>query len=88
MPQRHLQRKDNLFKFYYEELNRTELFSFSMCIFYAVITALITLDRVSLKKRVVDAPEILTVIEEVPNLKELLNSFYYCQYGNFFKVCI
>lgn len=62
-----------------------ELFPFSSCIFYAVITSMIALDRVSLKKRVVDAPEILTVIEEVPHLAPLLNSLYNCSYSEFFQ---
>lgn len=65
---------------------RPELFPFPTCIFYAVITAMVSLDRVSLKKRVVDAPEILTVIEQIPNLKCFLNSLYDCNYGEFFKV--
>ncbi|GMH39437.1 hypothetical protein BSKO_07335 [Bryopsis sp. KO-2023] len=62
-----------------------ELFPFSSCIFYAVVTSMIALDRVSLKKRVVDAPEILTVIEEVPHLAPLLNSLYNCSYSEFFQ---
>lgn len=65
---------------------RPELFPFSSCIMYAVVMAMVALDRVSLKKRVVDAPEILTVIEEVPNLSSFLNSLYYCRYSEFFQV--
>lgn len=67
---------------------RPELFPFSSCVFYAVVTSLVALDRVSLKKRVVDAPEILTVIEDVPNLAPLLNSLYMCSYSEFFQVCM
>jgi len=70
-----------------EYVSRPELFPFSQCIFYAVITSMVSLDRVSLKTKVVDAPEILVVIEQIPNLKELLNSLYDCDYGKFFKVC-
>lgn len=69
-------------------LCRPELFPFSSCVFYAVVTALVALDRVSLKKRVVDAPEILTVIEDVPNLAPFLNSLYKCSYSEFFQVCV
>ena len=57
--------------------------SYETLIFY---TSVITLDRVDLKKRVVDAPEILTVIDSIPNLTSFLNSLYMCQYGAFFKV--
>ncbi len=44
-----------------------------------------TLDRVSLKSKVVDAPEILTVIESIPHLSTYLNALYKCQYADFFK---
>ena len=60
--------------------------SYESLIFYSVVTSVITLDRVNLKKRVVDAPEILTVIDSIPNLTSFLNSLYMCQYGSFFKV--
>ena len=60
--------------------------SYETLIFYSVVTSVITLDRVDLKKRVVDAPEILTVIDSIPNLTSFLNSLYNCQYGSFFKV--
>lgn len=63
----------------------TELMSYENLIFYSVVTSVITLDRVNLKKRVVDAPEILTVIDSIPNLTSFLNSLYMCQYGSFFK---
>lgn len=62
--------------------------SYEMLIFYSVVTSVITLERVDLKKRVVDAPEILTVIDSIPNLTSFLNSLYMCQYGAFFKVSV
>ena len=62
--------------------------SYETLIFYSVVTSVITLDRVNLKKKVVDAPEILTVIDSIPNLTSLLNSLYECQYGSFFKVWV
>jgi 26S proteasome regulatory subunit N7 len=43
-----------------------------------VVTALVTLDRVSLKEQVVDAPEILTVIDTVPHLKNYLTALFEC----------
>ena len=59
--------------------------SYETLIFYSVVTSVITLDRVDLRKRVVDAPEILTVIDSIPNLTSFLNSLYGCQYGSFFQ---
>ncbi|KAM3700331.1 hypothetical protein ACJW31_05G090600 [Castanea mollissima] len=40
--------------------------------------------RVLPAPRVVDAPEILTIIEKIPYLSEFLNSLYECQYKSFF----
>ncbi|GAV68017.1 PCI domain-containing protein/RPN7 domain-containing protein [Cephalotus follicularis] len=62
-----------------------ELFPYDTFIFYTVLTSIITLDRVSLKQKVVDAPEILTVIGKIPYLSEFLNSLYDCQYKLFFS---
>ncbi|KAJ3675464.1 hypothetical protein LUZ60_004506 [Juncus effusus] len=61
-----------------------ELFTYDTFIFYTVLTSIISLDRVSLKQKVVDAPEILAVIGKVPHLSEFLNSLYNCQYKSFF----
>jgi 26S proteasome regulatory subunit N7 len=62
-----------------------ELFSYQTFVFYTVVTAIISLDRVTLKTKVVDAPEILTVIDGIPGLSQFLNSLYNCEYLNFFK---
>jgi 26S proteasome regulatory subunit N7 len=51
-----------------------------------VVTSVISLERTALRKRVVDAPEILTVIGQIPHLAEFLNSLYNCQYKQFFQV--
>lgn len=65
---------------------RSELFSYTSCVSYAVLTSLISLDRVALKKRVVDSPEIRSVIGHVPELETCLNSLYDCKYKEFFRV--
>lgn len=65
---------------------RSELFSYTSCVSYAVLTSLISLDRVALKKQVVDSPEIRSVIGHVPELETCLNSLYDCKYKEFFKV--
>uniref|UniRef100_A0A0C9S491 26S proteasome regulatory subunit RPN7 n=1 Tax=Wollemia nobilis TaxID=56998 RepID=A0A0C9S491_9CONI len=61
-----------------------ELFAYDTFIFYTVLTSIISLDRVSLKQKVVDAPEILTVISKIPHLSDFLNSLYGCEYKSFF----
>ena len=67
-------------------ISRSELFSYERCIFYTVVTALITLERTELKSKVVDAPEILTVIDSIPHLSPFLNALYGCNYRTFFQV--
>eukprot|EP00245_Coleochaete_scutata_P006944 TRINITY_DN217_c0_g1_i1.p1 TRINITY_DN217_c0_g1~~TRINITY_DN217_c0_g1_i1.p1 ORF type:complete len:387 (+),score=111.59 TRINITY_DN217_c0_g1_i1:127-1287(+) len=61
-----------------------ELFSYNTFVLYTVLVSIISLDRPSLSKKVVDAPEILTIIGEIPHLADFLNSLYGCQYKKFF----
>jgi len=62
-----------------------KLFSYNTFVFYAVISSLVSLDRVTLKEKVIKSPEILQVINEMPVLKSILFSLYNCQYNDFFK---
>jgi len=62
----------------------TELLSYNTFIYYTVLSAMVGLDRVALREQVVNAPEVLTVIHEVPHLDDFLNSFYKCVYSKFF----
>jgi 26S proteasome regulatory subunit N7 len=61
-----------------------ELLEYQTYIFYTVLMAVVSLDRVTLKDQVINAPEILAVIENVPSLSSLMNSLYNCQYAPFF----
>jgi len=65
--------------------NSTELFNYNDFIFYTVVVSLVSLDRVTLREKVIDAPEILTVILEIPDLSDLLNSLYNSNYEQYFK---
>lgn len=65
---------------------RSELFDYTAVVSYAVVCGLVSLDRVSLKKRVVDSPEIRSVIGHVPALESCLNAMYDCNYKEFFRV--
>eukprot|EP01121_Diplochlamys_sp_Union-15-3_P010517 TRINITY_DN2958_c0_g1_i2.p1 TRINITY_DN2958_c0_g1~~TRINITY_DN2958_c0_g1_i2.p1 ORF type:complete len:384 (-),score=51.73 TRINITY_DN2958_c0_g1_i2:57-1208(-) len=62
-----------------------ELFSYQTFILYTVITSILTLDRVSLREKCIDSPEIKTIIHELPDLRSLLHSFYNSEYASFFK---
>lgn len=58
----------------------TELLPYNQFILYAVTASVVALPRADLKKKVIDAPEILQVIDEIPHLKGLVNGLYDCQY--------
>ena len=66
----------------------TEIFDYTSLVFYAVITSLVSLDRVTLKKKVVDSPEVRSVIGKVPHLEELVHSLYDCKYGGYLKAML
>lgn len=70
----------------YSPTPRSELFDYSRCITYAVLTAVVALDRPGLKDKVVECPEVLAVIGAVPHLSPFLQSLYDCKYAGFFKV--
>ncbi|XP_072950188.1 26S proteasome non-ATPase regulatory subunit 6-like isoform X2 [Typha angustifolia] len=85
MSTRNFKRAANLFLDSISTFTTYELFPYDTFIFYTVLASIISLDRVSVKKKVVDAPEILAVIGKVPHLSEFLNSLYNCQYNSFFS---
>ena len=61
----------------------TELFDYKQYVFYTVLTNMVTLDRVNLKKKVVDNSDVASCINETPHLQEFLESFYYGRYKEF-----
>jgi len=64
--------------------NSPEVVSFNDLIFYTVVTAMVSLERADIRKKVIHSPDILTVIKELPDVKNFLDSFYKCDYKQFF----
>uniref|UniRef100_A0A6B2L6T1 PCI domain-containing protein n=1 Tax=Arcella intermedia TaxID=1963864 RepID=A0A6B2L6T1_9EUKA len=62
-----------------------ELFSYQQNVFYTVLTSIVSLDRVPLKEKVVDSPDVNTVIKSIPHLNDFLRSFYNSEYSLFFS---
>lgn len=60
--------------------NCPEVMSYETLVFYAVITAIISLDRRTLKKKVLDSSEALVSLMKQPDTKNYLESFYNCKY--------
>lgn len=61
-----------------------ELCSYNTFVFYTVITSMISLTRVQFKEKIIDSPDILAVIDEIPYLKTLCNALYEFDYKGFF----
>lgn len=63
----------------------TELMSFKQCVFYTVALAVVALDRSAVKSSVVENPEILSVIDTLPNLRQFVESLYHSRYDGYFE---
>ena len=62
-----------------------ELFDFKTFVFYTAITNIITVDRKTLKERIIDNSDVLSCINDIPHLQTFLNSFYDGEYSKFFE---
>lgn len=62
----------------------TELMDYKDFVKYAVLAAALTLKRPDFKKKVINAPEILEVINDIPVIGDFSNSLYNCEYNKFF----
>lgn len=67
----------------------TELITFHDFVGLTVLSNLLRLGwegkRAELRKKIIDSPEVLQVIDDMPQLKLLVNSLYNAEYGAFFK---
>eukprot|EP00735_Rhodelphis_limneticus_P007163 TRINITY_DN1966_c0_g1::TRINITY_DN1966_c0_g1_i1::g.22933::m.22933 TRINITY_DN1966_c0_g1::TRINITY_DN1966_c0_g1_i1::g.22933 ORF type:complete len:401 (+),score=100.62,sp/Q93Y35/PSMD6_ARATH/48.02/5e-121,RPN7/PF10602.4/1.3e-53,PCI/PF01399.22/1.6e+03,PCI/PF01399.22/1.1e+03,PCI/PF01399.22/1.5e-16,FeoC/PF09012.5/1.2e+04,FeoC/PF09012.5/0.071 TRINITY_DN1966_c0_g1_i1:182-1204(+) len=61
----------------------TEVASYNTIVFYGVVTAMTSFKRPELKTKVVNSPEVLAALHEVPNLQPYLQSLYSCNYKQF-----
>jgi 26S proteasome regulatory subunit N7 len=63
----------------------TELIPYNDFVSLSVIANALTLNRVDLKKKVINAPEVNQVLPDVPALGELIKNLYNCRYDKFFS---
>lgn len=85
MRTRNLKKATDLFVDTLSTFTSTELFTYSQFVSYTVVLAVLTLHRVQLKSKVLNAPEVLAAIDEVPHLRDFLHSFYNSNYALFFQ---
>jgi len=62
----------------------TELLSYNDFVSLTMIAGALTLKRPDLKKKIIMAPEVISVIGELPILSELVHALYDCHYNKLF----
>ena len=62
-----------------------ELFDFKTFVFYTAVINIISVDRKTLKEKIIDNSDVLSCINDIPQLQKFLNTFYDGQYAEFFK---
>lgn len=68
--------------------NDKELLTFEEFIKYTIITSLVSLDRATIRAKLISAPEVLSVIEKMPVMKQFMESLYNCRYHQFFQAFV
>ena len=62
-----------------------ELFDFKTFVFYTSVINIISVDRKTLKEKIIDNSDVLSCINDIPHLQAFLNTFYDGKYAQFFK---
>lgn len=65
-----------------------EICTYNQFMFYALLTAIMTLTRNDLKKKIVTNPQVISVIRDVPDMQQLLHSIYDCEYSSFLQTLL
>ncbi|GAA5962389.1 hypothetical protein JCM21900_005103, partial [Sporobolomyces salmonicolor] len=63
----------------------TELIEYDEFVTLCVLAGVFALERKDIKNKIIDAPEVIAVIPNVPSLKDFYDSLYKCDYATFFR---
>jgi len=63
----------------------TEIMSYEEFITLCIISGVLTLERTEYKKKIINSPEVIGLLPQLPHLKVYSNSLYNCEYATFFK---
>lgn len=66
----------------------TELCTYKDFVVYTIISNLLHLPRTELKEKIIDGPEILTLVGEIPIVSKLVNSLYDCDYKGYLHAMV
>jgi len=61
-----------------------QFMDYTQFVHYTIICSIVSLDRVSMRKKVLNAPEVLEVVSDFPVYETYMNSLYNCQYSSLF----
>jgi len=73
----------NLFLNVMPTFTATELVDFKDFVFYTVILTMVSLDRPTMREKLVSSPEVLSTIKDTPHLQPFMESFFQCKYKPF-----
>eukprot|EP01066_Platyproteum_vivax_P016398 Platyproteum_vivax@DN7108_c0_g1_i3.p2 len=73
----------NLFLGAVATFTSSELMPFEEFIFLTVVLSLVALDRPTVRSKVLHAPEVLQVVQDLPDVKMFMESLYNCRYNQF-----
>ncbi|KAF8489864.1 hypothetical protein JB92DRAFT_3011856 [Gautieria morchelliformis] len=62
----------------------TELLPYDKIVLYAVVAGTLSLGRVEMKKKILQSPEVNSVLHEIKDLSDFTKSLYECHYHKFF----
>ena len=65
-----------------------ELMDYKTFVFYTALCNIISVDRNTLKNKVIDNSDVVACINDIPYLQEFLDSFYEGRYNDFFQIFV
>jgi len=65
-----------------------EICTYNEFMLYALLTSVLHLSRTDLKKKVINNPQVISVIKEIPHMQQFVNSLYDCEYCAFFQTLL
>lgn len=66
----------------------SEIFNYEQLVKYVIVSSVLSLDRSTIKEKLIESPEIIQIIDKLPTFKSFLSSFYECRYNEFFRSLI
>jgi 26S proteasome regulatory subunit N7 len=88
MRTRHFKEAANLLLEAVATFTTTELYNYNQFVFYTAVCSMVSLDRVTIREKLCRSPEILAVVDEIPELRQFIFSMYRCQYRQFFQATV